>query len=106
MTGKYKTLWRGLPLIKTPFEIVTFQQMLWNIKPRTILEFGSNCGGSAIWMADTLQMYGCNCHIYSIDIDLGLLDPLAKEKRDDVTFIEGDSYKVEKAFPPDLLKVS
>ncbi|XP_031556460.1 uncharacterized protein LOC116293201 [Actinia tenebrosa] len=102
--GKYKSSWRGLPLMKTPFEIITYQQMIWDLKPQTILEFGSNCGGSAIWMADIAKMGEGKCHVYSMDINQGLLEPLAKEKRDDITFIEGDCNKVEKVFPPELLK--
>ncbi|KAK3748189.1 hypothetical protein QZH41_012993 [Actinostola sp. cb2023] len=78
--------------------------MLWDIKPRTIIEFGANSGGSALYMADMMKMYGYNTHVYSMDIYLGLLAPLAKEKREDLTFIEGDCNKVEKAFPADFLK--
>ncbi|KAK3716944.1 hypothetical protein QZH41_014636 [Actinostola sp. cb2023] len=90
--------------MKDPFTIVILQQLLWDIKPRTIIEFGANMGGSALYMADMMKMYGYNTHVYSMDINLGLLAPQAREKREDLTFIEGDCNKVEKAFPADFLK--
>ncbi|KAK3716937.1 hypothetical protein QZH41_004110 [Actinostola sp. cb2023] len=102
--GKFKTCWKGVILMKDPFTIVILQQLLWDIKPRTIIEFGANTGGSALYMADMMKMYGYNSHVYSMDINLELLAPLAREKRDDLTFIEGDCNKVEKAFPADFLK--
>ncbi|XP_031562431.1 uncharacterized protein LOC116298193 [Actinia tenebrosa] len=102
--GKYKTRWRGCILMKSPFIIVTYQQLFWDVKPRTVLEFGANSGGSAVWMADTLQMFGCKSHVYSVDIDLGLLEPLAREKRNDLTFLQGDCNEIQKTFPPEMLK--
>ena len=39
-----------------------------------------------------------------MDIDLSLLDPVAKECPD-VIFIEGNSNEIEKYFPPELLQV-
>lgn len=93
-------------LMKGPFEIVTYQQLLWDVKPRTVLEIGANTGGSAVWFADTLRMFDCESHVYSMDIDLGLLEPLAREKRDDLTFMEGDSNEIEKTFSRELLEVS
>ena len=104
-TGKYKTHWRGLVFLKDPFSIVTYQQLLWDVKPQTIIEFGANSGGSAVWMADVMKIYGFQTHVFSMDIDLDLLEPLAREKRDDITFIQGDSNEPGKSFPPELLKV-
>ena len=61
-------------------------------------------GGSALWTADMLKMFGIKSRVLSMDIDLSLLDPVAKEYPD-VTFIEGDSDDIEKYFPEKLLKV-
>ena len=62
-------------MIKDPLDLVIVQQLLWELKPRTV-----------------------------IDIDLSLLDPEAK-KSPDVEFIEGDSMQVEKLFPAEFLEV-
>ena len=51
-----------------------------------------------------LKMLGCKSRVIAIDIDLSLLDPLARDSPD-VEFIEGDLLHVEKCFPADVLKV-
>ena len=99
------TLWRGVLIIKDPLSLTVNQQLLWELKPQTVIEFGAYKGGSALWTADTLKMFGCKSRVMSIDIDLSLLDPLARESPD-VEFIEGDLFQVEKCFPADFLKVN
>lgn len=49
--------YRGLPLIKTPFDFALYHLLLWNLKPKTIIEIGSFAGGSALWMGDILNTY-------------------------------------------------
>jgi len=101
--GKCLTLWRGVPIVKDPLSLTVNQQLLWEVKPQTVIEFGAYKGGSALWTADMLKMFGCKSRVISIDIDLSLLDPLARESPD-VEFIEGDLFQVEKCFPADFLK--
>ena len=99
------TLWRGVSIIKDPLSLTVNQQLLWELKPQTVIEFGAYKGGSALWTADTLKMFGCKSRVISIDIDLSLLDPLARESPD-VKFIEGDLFHVATYFPPDFLEVN
>lgn len=80
------------------------QQLLWELKPRTVVEFGAYKGGSALWTADMLKAFGCKSRVISIDINLSLLDAVARDSPD-VEFIEGDLFLVEKCFPEDFLKV-
>ena len=81
------------------------QQLLWELKPRTVIEFGAYKGGSALWIADMLKMYGCQSRVVSIDIDLSLLDVEARKSLD-VEFIQGDSFQVEKVLSSRFLEVS
>ena len=90
--------------MKDPLDLAIVQQLLWELKPRTVIEFGAYKGGSALWAADMLKMFGCKSRVISVDIDLSLLDPEAK-KSTHVEFIEGDSFQVEKIFPVEFLKV-
>lgn len=61
--------YRGRPTWKCPMDLAIYSQILWDLKPRTIVEFGSNRGGSALWMADQLSGFGlASFHIYSLDI--------------------------------------
>jgi cephalosporin hydroxylase len=61
--------YKGVPALKSPFDMAIYTQLLYEMRPRTILEFGSNRGGSALWLADTAQMLGLDAAIYSFDIN-------------------------------------
>ena len=85
-------------------DYVIIQQLLWELKPATVFEMGAHEGGSALWMADTLKSYGCNSHVYSVDIDMNIVRALAKES-DDITFVHGDLKHVEQVLPAQMLQV-
>ena len=92
-------------MIKDPLTLVINQKLLWELKPRTVIEFGAYKGGTALWIADVLKMFGCKSRVISIDIDLSMLDAVARESPD-VEFLEGDLFQVENFFPVDFLKVN
>ena len=98
-------MWKGINLMKDPCTLVILQHLLWDVKPQTIIEFGACAGGSAVYVADMMKVYDSKTHVYSVDIDLGILSPLARHKREDVTFLQGDCKKVEEVFPREVLKV-
>lgn len=102
--GKYLTLYRGHQLLKTPEDLIIYQQMFWHIKPRTIIELGTFTGAAAIWMGDSVTLFGLDCQVYSMDIDHSLISEQAwKMKPANVTFLHGDSNAVEKTFTPEML---
>ena len=104
ISGKCFTVYRGMAMLKGPLELLVYMQMFWHIKPRTVIEFGAYSGASAIWMADVLKLSEVECNIYSVDIDLSLLDTRAKELQPpNVTFLEGDCNKIENVFPSEFL---
>ena len=90
--------------MKDCFDLIIVQQLLWEVKPQTVIEIGAYKGGSALWAADMTKMFGLKSRVLSMDIDLSLLYPVARECAD-VTFIEGDSSEIEKGFTEELLKV-
>jgi cephalosporin hydroxylase len=60
--------YRGLMNHKTPYDLVIYAALIWELKPRTILEFGSLQGGSGLWFADHLDsMHGAG-EVHSFDI--------------------------------------
>ena len=85
--------WKGKPLYKSVYDFSLFPIMIWNIRPKTIIEIGSGNGNSAIWMNDLCKMYGINCHIHSMDIRR-----VKNRKRKTLTFLEGDSNNIEEVF--------
>lgn len=61
--------YRGRPTWKCPMDLAIYSQILWELRPRSVVEFGSNRGGSALWLADQLTAFGVpDFHVYSLDI--------------------------------------
>jgi len=76
----------GIPLLKNPFDLAIYSQLLWRLKPRTIVEIGSESGGSALWFAHQLDAFQSQCRIFSIDI-IGV----ESVHHPRITFLEGDA---------------
>ena len=63
--------WKQLTLMKDPMSLAIYQQMLQDLRPRTILEFGTYEGGSALWMCDVMHALQIDCEVHTFDIDCG-----------------------------------
>ena len=103
-TGKYCTRWRGLSMMKDCCDMVIYQQLIWEVKPKTIIETGAYTGACALWMADTAKIYGIDTRVFSIDIDLSMVEKLAVDDPN-VDIRQGDVKQIAKSFPPEMLKV-
>ncbi len=105
MMGKYFIHHRGCMVIKTANDQAILKELLAFLKPATVLELGSFTGGNAVWIADMLQLEEVKCSVYSMDINLDIIEERVKEiKPDNVTFLQGDSFKIAETFTNDLLK--
>ena len=61
--------YKGVPTLKCPMDMALYMDILWKVKPGTILEIGSYSGGSAVWFADILGNYGLNdTKVISLDV--------------------------------------
>jgi cephalosporin hydroxylase len=82
--------WKGMPLFKTVQDVCIYQMLLWDLRPKTIVEIGSGSGASAVWLADLAGCFGLDCHIYSLDIERPTLT------HDRVTFLQADCNEIER----------
>jgi cephalosporin hydroxylase len=48
--------WLGVPVLKCPFDLWTYQQILWETRPTLIVECGTNRGGSAFFFATLFDL--------------------------------------------------
>ena len=56
------------------------------------------------FFADTATALGIDCHLYSEDIDQGLIhEDIKKINFKNVTFLQGDVSHIEEIFPPSML---
>jgi hypothetical protein len=49
---------KDTPLQKNPFDYALYSMLLWQFRPRTIIEIGSKEGGSALWFGDSCDTFG------------------------------------------------
>lgn len=98
----YIQTWKGVLLEKDPMQISAYPMLINELQPKTIIELGALKGGSAIWLADNLELLGIEGQVYSIDNDLSQLDEKAKADTR-IHFIEGDCREINLVLPPQLL---
>jgi cephalosporin hydroxylase len=65
----------GVPLSKFPEDLRVYEHLLWAARPNTVIEIGTDFGGSALWFRDrlaSLTRYGGHAspRVISIDIDI------------------------------------
>jgi len=85
--GTRKTRYKGLRFCKNPFDLVLYLRLLEQVRPRTIIEFGTSEGGSAIWFSDQCAALGLDTQIHSFDLKRPSV------QAHNVTFHEADAYK-------------
>jgi len=61
--------WKGLTLMKDPMTLSIYMMLIQELKPKTILEFGTYDGGSSLWMEDTVKSLSLDCNIHTFDIN-------------------------------------
>ncbi len=93
-TGTLAFSYKGVPMLKNPFDLALYSRLLWDLKPRTIVEIGSNAGGSALWFADQSAIMGIPARVISVDIT-----PVENVRHAAVTFLAGDGRDLGAVLP-------
>lgn len=91
--------WRDIPLWKNPFDFANYFRLIWNYRPKTIIEIGTKFGGSAAMFSDILRLYGIDGSVITVDIE-----PPRDFQYDNVEVIKGDAKKLDEALPESRLK--
>lgn len=97
--GVVNSHYRDIPMQKHPVEIALYPQLIWESKPRTIIEVGSLAGGSAAWLGDTLNSFGIDGRVVSIDIE----PPSPPYVPANVKFLRGDANDLVATLTADFL---
>lgn len=85
-----KTSWLGVTTWKSVSDMWNYQEILSELKPALVIEFGSNQGGSAMYFAGVMRQLGKPFKVLSVDIDHKPLDPIAR-RDPDIEFMECSS---------------
>jgi cephalosporin hydroxylase len=80
------TYFEAVPLIKCPFDLWIYQELIFNLRPTLIIETGTAFGGSALFFARQLEKLGAGS-VVSIDIEAAPVLP----RHPRITFVPGSS---------------
>ena len=88
----------GVSCIKNPIDLMILGRLLWDVKPRTIIEVGSWAGGSALWMRDQMRSYGVDCVVRSVDVKVPSL-----RDQENLHFYLGDGRDLGATFSDEFM---
>jgi cephalosporin hydroxylase len=97
--GTLAYTYKGVPMLKNPFDLALYPMLLWETRPQSIIEIGSNRGGSALWLADLIRSFGLPAHIHSVD-----LNPVADIEDPAITFHRGDAEQLDRNLSPGFMR--
>jgi len=90
--------WKGVMCNKNPFDLALYSKLVWELKPRTIIEIGYKFGGSALWFADQTKAMGIDARLYCIDVEQR--EEISDER---ITFVYGDGRNLGKTLTPEVI---
>ena len=85
-----KTEWMGVPLIKCPFDLLVYQEILFERRPDVIVETGTYRGGSAYFFASMCDLIGSG-RVITIDI----AEHEGRPEHPRITYLTGSSVAPE-----------
>lgn len=80
----------GAPIAKSPFDLWLYQDILWALKPRLVVELGAYRGGSALFFSNAQRaaledgdaerrvVSPSDCHLLTVDVDTDRIDERVK----------------------------
>lgn len=85
--------WKNVKMLKDPMSLATYIQLLQELKPRTIIEFGTNEGGTALFFKDILNSFQIPVQIHTFDINE---DNVVVDKEPGIKYYKLDVYDIKK----------
>lgn len=86
--------WRGVRMLKYPPTQATYHDLLWELRPRTIIELGVYAGGSLVWFRDLTKLMGLDCQVVGLDWNLANCR-IPADEMSNISLHEGDSYDLD-----------
>jgi cephamycin C biosynthesis protein len=90
--------WKGVRLLKYPPTQAAYHDLLWELRPRTIIELGVYAGGSLVWFRDLTKLMGLDCQVIGVDKNLSLCQ-IPPDEMSNISLHEGDCTAPETLAP-------
>lgn len=94
----YHFTWMGRPIIQLPGDVLAMQELIWQVKPKYIVELGIAHGGMSIFYSSMLELLKNNGKVISVDIEIREHNRKALEEQPmikNICLIEGSSTSPE-----------
>ncbi|ORV16683.1 rhamnosyl O-methyltransferase [Mycobacterium celatum] len=85
-----KTKWMGVACLKSVSDMWNYQEILSDLKPSVVVEFGTAFGGSALFFASVMRQIGQPFKVLTVDVTDKHVDPAAR-RDPDVVFVKSPS---------------
>lgn len=72
--GHHQVTYKNIPAVKSPFDYVMYQMLIFRLRPDLIIEIGTHKGGTALYLADLLNETGKG-ELHTIDLPKNQEDP-------------------------------
>lgn len=96
--GHLKVTYKDIKAIRSPFDYIIYQMIIFEEKPDLVIEIGTNIGGGALYLADLLELNGHGL-LHTIDIKKQY-DPVLEQHPRINLFMEGwENYDLEQTAP-------
>jgi len=84
------TTFLGVPCLKSVSDMWNYQEILTELKPSVVIEFGTNAGGSALYFAELLKLITQRSRVLTVDIDHSQVAERARNNAR-IEFLQSDS---------------
>lgn len=84
--------YRDIPCLKSPIDMAIYLRLIWDLRPKTVIEVGTKAGGSAVLLADIMAIFDLKGNIFSLDIapPKAIEDPRIRFLKGDVCDLDRD----------------
>jgi cephalosporin hydroxylase len=86
----HRTRWMGVPCLKCPMDLMAYQEILFETRPGLVVETGTHEGGSALFLAQMLDLLGSG-EVVTIDV----LDRPGRPAHARIRYVTGSSGDAE-----------
>ena len=98
-TKEWLNTWLGVPILQYPGDLLTYQNIIFDVNPHFVIETGTYHGGLTLFLASFLENMDGKGRVITLDVDLSLWDGTVRSAKIKdsilrrITAVQGDTGK-------------